>query len=183
MEVMQTMIRVRGFEPVSGYENVAKEPQRKTKYSAGYDLHAAKDTIIQPIWKGVARVISCLLGVGIHRNLTIEDIKDAIKPTLVETGIKAYMPNDEYIHCVSRSSGPIKRGLVMSNGAGIIDADYYNSPETEGHIKMQFYNFGVTPYTIQQGEAVGQAVFHKYLIADYDSPGGDRVGGFGSTDN
>ena len=35
---------------------------------------------------------------------------------------------------------------------------------------------------IKKGEAVGQAIFQKFLIADDDQADGVRIGGFGSTD-
>ena len=35
--------------------------------------------------------------------------------------------------------------------------------------------------TIKKGEAIGQAVFQKYFVADGDIAEGERVGGFGST--
>ena len=67
------MERKRGFEIAKGFENMnINLPVRKTKYSAGYDIEAAEDTIIPAFKKGQ-------------------------KPTLVKTGLKAYMEDDEML--------------------------------------------------------------------------------------
>ena len=36
-------------------------------------------------------------------------------------------------------------------------------------------------YSYKKGEAIGQAVFQKYLVTDDDKAEGERLGGFGST--
>jgi len=48
-----------------------------------------------------------------------------MKPTLVKTGIKAYMQDNEYLMLVNRSSNPGKKGLILANSIGIVDKDYY----------------------------------------------------------
>ena len=151
------MRRERGFEIVKGFEN--KEinlPIRKTKCSAGYDVEAAEDTIIPSFKKGD-------------------------KPTLIKTGIKAYMQEDEFLMLANRSSNPAKKGLIMANSIGVIDSDYYNNEDNNGHIMFAFYNIKNEDITIKKGEAIGQAIFQKFLITDNDNAEGKRVGGFGST--
>ena len=132
-------------------------PIRKTKYSAGYDIEAAEDTII-PAYK---------LG---------------IKPTLVKTGVKALMQDDEVLLLYNRSSNPKKKNLILANGVGVIDKDYYGNPDNDGEIMFAFYNIGDEDITIKKGEAIGQGIFQKYLITDNDNSTGERIGGFGSTD-
>ena len=44
-----------------------------------------------------------------------------------------------------------------------------------------FYNIKDEVVEIKKGDAIGQAIFQKYLIADDDNATGERVGGFGST--
>lgn len=132
-------------------------PIRKTKYSAGYDIEAAEDTII-PAYK---------LG---------------IKPTLVKTGVKALMQDDEVLLLYNRSSNPKKKNLILANGVGVIDKDYYGNPDNDGEIMFAFYNIGDEDITIKKGEAIGQGIFQKYLITDNDNSIGERIGGFGSTD-
>ncbi|MBR3153317.1 MAG: dUTP diphosphatase [Clostridia bacterium] len=151
------MERKRGFEVANGFED--KEinlPIRKTKYSAGYDVEAAEDCVIP-------------------------SFKFGDKPTLVKTGIKAYMMDDEYLMLANRSSNPGKKGLILANSVGIIDKDYYGNPDNDGHIMYAFYNFKNEDVTIKKGDVIGQAIFHKFLISDDDSAEGERIGGFGST--
>ena len=107
--------------------------------------------------------------------------QQTLKPTLVPTGIKAYMQTDEFLQLANRSSNPLKRFLLLANGVGVIDADYYNNPDNEGHIMFQFVNFGVTDVTIKKGERIGQGIFLPFLKADQDETMGTRTGGFGSS--
>ena len=151
------MERVRGFEVAKGFED--KEinlPIRKTKYSAGYDIEAAEDVVIPSFKKG-------------------------INPTLIKTGIKAYMQDDEVLYLYNRSSNPKKKGLILANSVGVIDKDYYGNPDNDGHIMFAFYNIKDEDVEIKKGETVGQAVFQKYLVVDDDNAEGTRLGGFGST--
>ena len=151
------MERVRGFEVAKGFEDKGINlPIRKTKYSAGYDIEAAEDVVIPSFKKG-------------------------INPTLIKTGIKAYMQDDEVLYLYNRSSNPKKKGLILANSVGVIDKDYYGNPDNDGHIMFAFYNIKDEDIEIKKGEAIGQAVFQKYLVVDDDNAEGERLGGFGST--
>lgn len=149
-------MRLRGFEIAKGYEDKdIHMPVRKTKNSAGYDVEAASDIVIEPY-------------------------KHGMKPTLIPTGLKAYCQDDEYYILVNRSSGP-KKGFVMANSIGIIDADYYGNESNDGHFYFQYWNFGDKPLEIKKGDVIGQVIFQKYLTVDDDNATGMRTGGFGST--
>ena len=149
-------MRLRGFEIAKGYEDKDIHlPVRKTKNSAGYDVEAASDIVIEPY-------------------------KNGMKPTLIPTGLKAYCQDDEYYILVNRSSGP-KKGLVMANSIGIIDADYYGNESNDGHFYFQYWNFGDKPLEIKKGDVIGQVIFQKYLTVDDDNATGMITGGFGST--
>lgn len=149
-------MRLRGFEIAKGYEDKdIHMPVRKTKNSAGYDVEAASDVIIEPY-------------------------KHGMKPTLIPTGLKAYCQDDEYYILVNRSSGP-KKGFVMANSIGIIDADYYGNESNDGHFYFQYWNFGDKALEIKKGDVIGQVIFQKYLTTDDDNATGMRTGGFGST--
>lgn len=151
------MERKRGFEIAKGFENAGINlPVRKTKYSAGYDVEAAEDTIIPSFKKGM-------------------------KPTLVKTGVKAYMGEDEVLILANRSSNPGKKGLILANSIGVIDSDYYGNPDNDGHIMFAFYNIKDEDIEIKKGDAIGQAIFQKFLTVDNDLAEGTRLGGFGST--
>lgn len=169
--------RTRGFEVIKAYEQIKDEinlPKRSTANSAGNDFEACENVTIPSIWEIMIHNISAFL-------LSGSEYK-AIKPTLVPTGIKAYMPEDEMLGLYNRSGNP-KKGLVLANGVGVVDSDYYGSPETDGHIMFAFYNFFPFSVEIKKGDKIGQGVFQKFLKADNDNADGDRVGGFGSTNN
>ena len=140
------------FERIAAYPNV-NLPKRATKGAAGYDFECAIDTICP-----------------------------AHKITLIPTGIKAQIDTGYYLQLAVRSSTPKKKGLILANGIGIIDEDYYNNPDNEGHIMFQVYNITDSDVTIPTGERIGQGTFIKYAITDDDIAEGLRIGGFGSTD-
>lgn len=144
---------IRGFEIVSTYsDDEISLPMRKTVDSAGYDIEAAETVMIQP---------KCLV--------------------VVKTGLKAFMGYDEYLAIHIRSSLAFKRHLMLVNSTGIIDSDYYNNEDNEGHIMIGLYNFGEQVVTIEKGERIAQGIFSKYLITNEDNASGIRSGGIGST--
>ena len=152
------MEKLRGFEIAKGWEDRnINLPKRSTKYAAGYDVEAAEDIVIPAF-------------------------KPGVKPTLVPTGLKAYMQDDEMLCLYNRSSNPKKKGLVLANSVGIVDKDYYGNSDNDGHIMYAFWNFKDEEIKVEKGERIGQAIFQKYLVADNDVAGGERTGGFGSTD-
>ena len=151
------MNRERGFEIAKGFEKAQINlPKRTTKNSAGYDIEAAEDCVI-PAFK---------LGQ---------------KPTLVKTGLKAYMKSDEVLILANRSSNPGKKGLILANSIGVVDSDYYGNKDNDGHIMFAFYNIKSEDIEIKKGERIGQGIFQKYLITDNDLADGERTGGIGST--
>lgn len=142
----------RRFAPIAAYAGRVSLPQRKTARSAGYDLAAADETEIPA---GAVR--------------------------LVPTGLKAYMGPDEVLILSLRSSLAVKRPLSLANGIGVIDSDYADNPDNEGHIMVALHNRGPDPVTVARGERVAQGIFLPYLVTADDRPGGERTGGFGST--
>ena len=148
-------MRVRGFEKVNEYANIDfLLPMRKTNYSAGYDFYLPEDVVLK-----------------------------AGKVNIVPTGIKAYMQDTEYLGVHLRSSIAMKMCLTMINNQGIIDSDYYNNEENEGHILIALINMGKEEVQLEKGERVAQGIFSKYLIATDDDATGIRTGGIGSTGN
>lgn len=77
-------------------------------------------------------------------------------PTMVRTGVKVQMPEDEFLMLVNRSSNPKKKKLVIPNSMGIIDADYYNNADNEGECYFGFYNVSNETVFIEAGEKLGQ---------------------------
>ena len=151
------MEKVRGFEIAKGFEDKGINlPERKTRCSAAYDIEAAEDVVVPSFKKGM-------------------------KPTLVATGLKAYMQDDEVLYLYAKSSGFPKKGIVLSNCVGVIDGDYYENETNDGHIMFSIINLKDEDLHIKKGDSIGQAMFSKYLVADDDNATGVRKGGFGST--
>ena len=190
--------KVRGFEFVSGYEDAGLDlPVRATQYSAGYDFQSAETIVVPSIWRQVGQFLDDISDNGkvdydlvsgyINKSLEEKELKDIIKesnlrPTLIDTGVKSYMQDDEYLQLSNRSSGAMNRGLLMSNGIAIIDKDYHNNKSNEGKIYFQFINILPFDVTVEKGERIGQGIFKKYLVSDDDNASGVRVGGHGSSD-
>ena len=128
-------------------------PYRATAGAAGYDFECVADTLIPPY-----------------------------QIVLIPTGIKCQIDEGYYLQLSLRSSTPMKKNLMLANGVGIIDRDYYNNPQNEGHIMFQVINFTDKEVIIKKGERIGQGVFLPYAITDDDHAIGEREGGFGSTE-
>lgn len=165
--------RVRGFEVVSKYEGKGIEvPKRATKGSAGYDLQASEDTVIPSIWKALKA----------DGEQVGEGNAEFLKSTLVPTGIKAYMPEEEYLLLANRSSNPMKRQLLLPNGIGVIDSDYYNNEGNEGEIFVQLINYGFEDAVVKKGDRIAQGIFQRYEVVDDEvDEFATRIGGFGSS--
>ncbi|HFI0463231.1 TPA: dUTP diphosphatase [Streptococcus suis] len=145
----------RGFEFAEGLgkEHTPILPERATAKSAGYDFFASRSYAIPP-----------------------NEI------ALIPTGIKAYMEEDEALMLYNRSSNPLKNGLTLANGVGVVDADYYNNPQNDGHIMFMFRNDTEEYIVIDRGQKIGQGVFTKFLLIDNETaPKEQRCGGLGST--
>lgn len=145
----------RGFAVIQAYEDRGIElPKRKTGGSAGYDLAAVEDMELLP---GQA--------------------------ALIPTGLKAYMQPDEVLMIYIRSSLAVRHRLALMNQVGIIDSDYYDNPENEGHIQIAVMNLGEEPFQVKKGMRLAQGIFAPYLTIDGDlaGQGEGRRGGFGST--
>lgn len=156
---------MRKFEKISlqeyhrfqtGYDetwyNNLEMPKRATKYSAGYDIHCPFDLVLK---KGETLKI----------------------PTL----LKVDMNEDEVLLIDVRSSLGFKHNVRLANTIGVVDKDYYNNENNEGHIFVKLYNPNDYDIEIKAGERFAQAIFMKYLITEDDEAVGERVGGFGST--
>ena len=99
----------------------------------------------------------------------------------IEAAEDAYCQDDEWYMLANRSSGP-KKGFVMANSIGIIDADYYENESNDGHFYFQYFNFKDEAIQVKKGDVIGQVIFQKFLTVDDDVAEGVRTGGFGSTD-
>ena len=171
------------FEIVSKYADKGIHlPCRKTKLSAGYDFEVAEDIIVPSFEKNFI-YNDTTLSSPTEYSVVCDFTKYAGRPmTLVPTGIKCKLDPGTYLELSVRSSTPLKSGLMLANGVGIIDADYYNNPDNEGHIFFQLINLTPFDIKISKGTAIGQGIIKSYLTTEDDNAESERTGGFGSTD-
>lgn len=176
------------FEKVSKFKDEdIKMPERATANAAGYDMAAAEDVVIPPYYQSVTEM--CKNGYPENSILTLDMMKkmtdkSGARPVLVSTGVKCELPTDKYLELSVRSSTPLKYWLILANGVGIIDADYYNCEANEGEIFFQLINLSPYPIQIKKGDIIGQGIIKKYYKASNDTQFNKiRAGGFGSTDD
>lgn len=165
----------------------AKYPEYATKQSAGADFFCAEDVTIPSIWRSIPdllvffRPLNKLNYADTKENA---DQKKGFEPTLVHTGIKASMLENEVLYLYNRSSNPKKLGLLLANGVGVIDADYFENPDNDGEIMFAFLNILPWSIKLKAGDKLGQGVFAKFLrpVDGFTVKEDKRLGGFGSTD-
>ena len=137
MRIFEKISFVQFKKDISADEELYKNyklPERKTKASAGYDFFAIQDFVIKP-----------------------GEIKK------IPTGIKACYPQDEVLMLFVRSSMGFKYNVRLCNQVGIIDADYYNNSDNEGHIWIALQNEGDKDFVVTAGDGIGQGIFVKYF--------------------
>jgi len=149
-------MKIRRFEVVTAYKDKDIElPRRATATSAGYDIAAAEDFLVP-----------------------------ARKVGLVPTGLKAFMQPNEVFFIFLRSSIAAKHSVMIAQNVAVIDADYYDNADNEGHFFIPILNYSDCPFQIKKGDRIAQGIFMHYSLTDGDSygSGAKRNGGFGSTD-
>ncbi|HVW03352.1 MAG TPA: dUTP diphosphatase [Vicinamibacterales bacterium] len=101
--------------------------------------------------------------------------------TLVPTGLVIEVPAGHMLGVFARSSTPLKRGLMVANGVGIVDSDYCGPTD---EIKIEVFNFTSSPVEIRPGDRLAQGVIMPYVRAEWSesaAPARQARGGFGST--
>ena len=102
---------------------------------------------------------------------------DPGKRVLVKTGVTVHLEDNEYLAIVPRSGLAYKNGITVLNTPGTIDADYY-----PGEIGVILYNTGDTPFVVEKGDRIAQAILCEYKTMGVDLvKDKERNGGFGST--
>src|SRR4029078_3219239 len=128
-------------------------PQYQTAGAAGFDLAASEDVVVAP--SSIA---------------------------LIPTGLVIQVPAGHFLGVSARSSTPLKRGLMVANGVGVIDRDYCG-PEDE--IKIQVLNFTAQLVQVKKGERLAQGLFLAVTHVSSQEVAGDiregSRGGFGAT--
>jgi dUTP pyrophosphatase len=127
-------------------------PTRGTAKSAGYDFYMPYDLDIEP---------------G--------------QTALVFTNIKCYLEDNKVLKIFPRSS-MAKKGLVMANVVGIVDADYYSNQDNDGNIGLLLKNTSNVTFKLDKYDRVAQGIIESYYTCSDDLSDAKRKGGFGSTD-
>jgi dUTP pyrophosphatase len=129
-------------------------PVYGTDESAGFDLAAAHDVVVPP-----GQIV------------------------LVRTGLVIEVPTGHFLAIFARSSTPLKRGLMVANGVGVIDPDY-SGPTDE--VMIQVLNFTSAPVTVGRGDRLAQGIVLPAPRVMWDEVEEIRHavrGGFGATGN
>jgi len=129
-------------------------PSYGTSEAAGFDLAAAHDLVVAP------RQIA-----------------------LVRTGLVIAVPTGYFLAIFARSSTPLKRGLIVANGVGVLDPDY-SGPADE--VMIQVMNVTDSDVTIRRGDRIAQGIVLPAPRVTWEEVGEIREvtrGGFGATGN
>jgi dUTP pyrophosphatase len=127
-------------------------PAYATDGSAAFDLAASTDTTIAP---GEVR--------------------------LVPTGLVIEVPEGMFLAVFARSSTPLKRGLMIANGVGVVDSDYCGPTD---EVKIPTLNFTAAPVQVSKGDRIAQGILLPSPRVEWEEVGELRVGsrgGFGAT--
>jgi dUTP pyrophosphatase len=128
-------------------------PRYQTPGAAGFDLAASEDVLVQP-----GQVV------------------------LVPTGLVIQAPPGHFLAIVARSSTPMKRGLMVANGVGIVDEDYCGPAD---EVKIEVVNFTQQPVKVSRGDRLAQGLFIPVVRAEWREADGElregSRGGFGAT--
>lgn len=128
-------------------------PMHQTYQSAGVDFHIKEEVVLPPF----------------ERTMVFTDVKCKLKP-------------NEVLLLVPRSSIGIKKGIMLSNTTGVIDADYFGNEANDGNIGLPLFNTTALTVTLKAGERVAQGIILNFVqggeVCDKE-----RVGGTGHTGN
>jgi dUTP pyrophosphatase len=126
-------------------------PKYETADAAGFDLVSVADVTIEPGRVG-----------------------------FVPTGLVIQVPKGMFLGIFARSSTPLKRGLMVANGVGVIDPDYCGASD---EVKMLVTNFTSAPVTVKAGDRIAQGMFLAAPRVEWteSEPATTSRGGFGSS--
>lgn len=127
-------------------------PAYGTPGAAAFDLGASADTVVPP--HGIA---------------------------LVPTGLVVRVPEGHFLAILARSSTPLKRGLIVANGMGVVDSDYCGPAD---EVKIQVLNVTDAPVHVAAGDRIAQGMVlaaPRVTFVEATTADGPSRGGFGST--
>lgn len=129
-------------------------PSYGTDESAGFDLAAAHDASIAP--GSIA---------------------------LIRTGLVVEVPRGHFLAIFARSSTPLKRGLVVANGVGVIDPDYCGPTD---EVMIQVLNVTDATVSVSRGDRLAQGIVlaaPRVVWQEVEDLRAAARGGFGATGN
>lgn len=100
---------------------------------------------------------------------------------LVRTGLVIEVPTGHFLGIFARSSTPLKRGLIVANGVGVVDSDY-SGPNDE--VMVQVLNFTAAEVRISRGDRIAQGIVlpaPRVTWQEVTEIRGRTRGGFGAT--
>ena len=99
---------------------------------------------------------------------------------LIGTGLVMKVPDGHFLAIFARSSTPLKRGLIVSNGVGVVDSDYCGAAD---EIKIQVLNITDAPVVVRRGDRLAQGVVLPAPRVEFEeaATAAESRGGFGST--
>jgi dUTP pyrophosphatase len=128
-------------------------PRYQTAGSAGFDISASEDITVQP---------------G--------------EVALVPTGLVIEVPDGHFLGVFARSSTPLKRGLIVANGVGVVDSDYCGPAD---EVKIEVFNFTAQTVHVRAGDRIAQGLLIPVVRAEWEEVAADlrdgSRGGFGGT--
>jgi dUTP pyrophosphatase len=127
-------------------------PRYQTPGSVGFDLAASGDVTVGP---------------G--------------EVTLLPTGLVIEVPDGYFLAVFARSSTPLKRGLMVANGVGVVDPDYCGPSD---QVLIEVLNFTQQPVTVKRGDRIAQGIFIPVARAEWVEShelAPESRGGFGGT--
>lgn len=127
-------------------------PAFQTPGSAGFDLAAAVDIVVPP---------------G--------------EVALVPTGLVIEVPSGYFLGIFARSSTPLRRGLMVANGVGVVDQDYAGPAD---EVKIEVWNFTSRPVEVRKGDRLAQGIFiptTQVAWVEVEEIRRTSRGGFGAT--
>jgi dUTP pyrophosphatase len=127
-------------------------PEYQTRGAAAFDLAASEEVVVPP---GEVR--------------------------LVPTGLVIEVPAGMFLGIFARSSTPLKRGLMVANGVGVVDSDYCGPAD---EVKIAVLNVSREPVRVQRGDRIAQGMVLPAPRIEWEEVPELRAssrGGFGST--
>jgi dUTP pyrophosphatase len=127
-------------------------PRYESAAAAAFDLAASEDTEIAP-----GAVV------------------------LVPTGLVIEVPPGMFLAVFARSSTPLRRGLMVANGVGVVDPDYCGPAD---EVKIPMLNFTPAPVVVKAGDRIAQGIVlpaPRVVWDETETASKESRGGFGST--